>query len=678
MRTIAIIQARMGSTRLPGKVLKLIENKYAIELLLARLSKSRELDEIIVAISKSKQNNKLQGVVESLGYRCIKGSENNVLNRYYESAKLANADIIVRITGDCPLVDAVLVDEAIQSYKKVDVDYLSNNDPVSFPDGLDIEIMSFTALEKANNEANTEYDREHVTPYIRNSGFFTKKSIVNDVDLSSKRWTLDEAEDLTVITNIFKYFSPNIFFDWTQILELEQTQPRLFQDNKNIKNNEGATMGTGQKLYKRAKKVIPGGNMLLSKRPEMFLPEKWPAYFSKSKGCKVWDLDGKEYIDMSIMGIGTNILGYGHPEVDESVIGTVKSGNMSTLNCPEEVYLAEKLIELHPWADMVRFARSGGEINAIAVRIARAFTCRDKIAICGYHGWHDWYLSTNLNNDKSLDGHLLPGLQPKGVPRGLIDTTLAFEYNNIEQLEQLIKDNNGEIAAIIMEVSRNEKPQENYLQKVRDLATENNIVLIFDECTSGFRETLGGLHKKYKVYPDIAIFAKALGNGYAISACIGRQKIMQAAQKTFISSTFWTERIGPTAALKTLEVMEKEESWKQISATGRSVSSSWKELADKYSLRINTWGLPALSGFTFDSPDALAYKTLITQEMLKKGYLASNSIYACIDHTKEVVDGYFAVLDPIFSIIKECESNNLDVNSLIDGSICHNGFKRLN
>jgi glutamate-1-semialdehyde 2,1-aminomutase len=149
--------------------------------------------------------------------------------------------------------------------------------------------------------------------------------------------------------------------------------------------------------------------MLLSKRAEMFLPDQWPAYFSKAKGCKVWDLDGKEYIDMSIMGIGTNTLGYGHPEVDEAVHQTVTAGNMSTFNCPEEVYLAERLVELHPWADMVRLARSGGEANAVAIRIARAASGRDKVAICGYHGWHDWYLAANLGRRAESGGTFAAG-----------------------------------------------------------------------------------------------------------------------------------------------------------------------------------------------------------------------------------------------------------------------------
>jgi len=677
MKIVALVQARMGSTRLPGKVLKSIVNKPMIGLLLARLSQSSELDEIVVAASEESKNDKLQSIVESLGYRCTRGSEKNVLNRFYESAKFIGADVIVRITGDCPLIDSTLVDECIKNYKNSNVDYFSNINPATYPDGLDIEVMSFESIERANNETDSDFDREHVTPYIRNSDSFSKSSMQHAEDLSAQRWSVDEPEDLVVVTNVFKHFSPNIHFNWHQVLELKKLKPNLFLENQQIKNNEGATMGTGQKLYKRAKRVIPGGNMLLSKRPEMFLPEKWPSYFSRAKGCKVWDLDGNEYIDMSIMGIGTNTLGYGHPEVDEAVMKTVKDGNMSTFNCPEEVYLAEKLVEIHPWADMVRFARAGGEVNSIAVRIARASTGRDKIAICGYHGWHDWYLSTNLNSDKNLDGHLLPGLQPNGVPRGLTGTTLPFSYNDIGQLEQLIKDNKGEIAAIKMEVSRNEGPKDNYLQKVRDLATENNIILIFDECTSGFRETFGGLHKKYDVEPDLAIFAKALGNGYAISACIGRQEFMQAAQQTFISSTFWTERVGPTAALKTLEVMEREKSWQAITQIGNNISSQWKSLADKYELEISTWGLPALSGYTFNLPNALSYKTLITQEMLKKGYLAANSVYACTEHKQELVDGYFAELDPIFATIKECEEG-LDVNSLLDGPICHSGFKRLN
>lgn len=434
-------------------------------------------------------------------------------------------------------------------------------------------------------------------------------------------------------------------------------------------------MGTGQKLWKRAKQVIPGGNMLLSKRAEMFLPEQWPAYFSKAKGCKVWDLDGREYTDMSIMGIGTNILGYGHPEVDAAVHQTVDAGNMSTFNCPEEVYLAEKLVELHPWADMVRLARTGGEANAVAIRIARAASGKDKVAVCGYHGWHDWYLSANLGDDENLAGHLLPGLEPRGVPQNLRGTVFPFNYNNYAELEALV--NAQDIGVIKMEVVRNRGPEDNFLQKVRKLATDRGIVLIFDECTSGFRQTFGGLHKMYGVEPDMAMFGKAMGNGYAITATIGRREVMEAAQSTFISSTFWTERIGPSAALKTLEVMERLQSWDTITQTGLQIRQDWQRLADKHGLKIDHWGLPALTGFTFQSPDALAYKTLVTQEMLAKGYLAGNSVYVCTEHTPELVEGFFQALDPVFGLVKECEEGR-DVMTLLKGPVCHGGFKRLN
>ena len=433
-------------------------------------------------------------------------------------------------------------------------------------------------------------------------------------------------------------------------------------------------MGKGQKLYLKAKSIIAGGNMLLSKRPEMFLPNQWPSYFSKTKGSKVWDLEGREYID-TLMMPGTNILGYNHPEVDEAVMKIIKDGNMSTLNAPEEVELAEQLINLHPWAEMVRFARSGGEANSIAIRIARAASGKDNVAFCGYHGWHDWYLASNLADSNGLDGHLLPGLSPNGVPRNLKGSVHPFEYNDFDTLESLVTSKN--IGVIKMEVFRNKEPENNFLEKVRKLATDKNIVLVFDECTSGFRKSFGGLHKIYGVEPDMAMFGKALGNGYAVTAVIGRKEMMKAAESTFISSTFWTERIGSAAGIATLKVMEREKSWESITETGEMITKQWKELAKEFDLSITTTGLAALTGFSFKSSNSLAYKTFITQEMLKAGYLAATAFYTSTSHTREIVSGYFAALKPIFAIIKECEEGR-DIMSLLEGPIAHNGFKRLN
>jgi glutamate-1-semialdehyde 2,1-aminomutase len=433
---------------------------------------------------------------------------------------------------------------------------------------------------------------------------------------------------------------------------------------------------TGQKLYEKAKTLIPGGTMLLSKRPEMFLPDNWPSYFSKAKGSVVWDLDGNEYIDMSIMGIGTNTLGYGHDAIDNAVSEVIAKGNMSTLNCPEEVYLAEKLIEINPWADMVRYTRTGGEGNAVAVRIARAASGRDNVAICGYHGWHDWYLASNLGSDDILAGHLLSGLDTSGVPKSLKNTIFPFHYNNFEELKNIVSNHN--IGTIKMEVTRNFGPENNFLQKVRDLATENNIVLIFDECTSGFRETYGGIFNKYDVYPDITIFSKTIGNGYALTAVVGKRSIMEAAQKTFISSTFWTERIGPAAAMKTLEVMKSIESWKIITEKGNKMRLGWLKIAEENKLNISIAGIPALSTFSFQSVDALKYKTYITQEMLKKGFLASTNFYAAVTHSDEFFDKYFYNLNNIFIDISKCVKGEKNIDEMLDGPICHSGFQRLN
>jgi glutamate-1-semialdehyde 2,1-aminomutase len=675
MKIVAIVQARMGSTRLPNKVMKPIGGIPMIELLLSRLSRARELDQIIVATSVDVRNQPLVEHVQKLGYACEQGSENDVLDRFVQAARKHKAEIVVRITGDCPLVDPVLVDEVIKCFKTANVSYFSNTNPPTYPDGLDIEVCTFKALEQANRETDKSFDHEHVTPYLREPGRFSTAAMQHSEDLSGLRWTVDEPADFAVIEKVFQHFLPRTDFSWGEVLSLQQQQPEMFYINQHLIRNEGAEMGTGQKLWKRAKQIIPGGNMLLSKRAEMFLPDQWPAYFSKTKGCKVWDLDGNEYIDMSIMGIGTNILGYSNQEVDDAVRKTIDAGNMSTFNCPEEVYLAEKLIEIHPWAQMARLARSGGEANAIAIRIARAASGKDKVAICGYHGWHDWYLSANLGDDKNLAGHLLPGLAPNGVPQNLRGTVFPFNYNNYAELEALV--NAQDIGVIKMEVVRNMGPEDNFLHKVRKLATERGIVLIFDECTSGFRETFGGLHKKYGVEPDMAMFGKALGNGYGITATIGKREVMEAAQTTFISSTFWTERIGPTAALKTLEVMERTKSWETITQTGLNIRQGWQKLADKHGLKIDHWGLPALTGFTFQSTNALAYKTLITQEMLDKGYLAGNSVYVCTEHTPEVIESFFTTLDPVFALIKECDEGR-DVMSLLKGPVCHGGFKRLN
>ena len=432
----------------------------------------------------------------------------------------------------------------------------------------------------------------------------------------------------------------------------------------------------GQLLFRRARLIIPGGTQLLSKRPEMFLPEQWPSYYSRAKGAEVWDLDSNNYIDMSYMGIGACILGYADPDVDSAVKAAISSGSICTLNCPEEVELAELLCEIHPWADMVRYARTGGEAMAVAVRIARAKTRRDKIIFCGYHGWHDWYLAANLGEEDVLDSHLLPGLEPAGVPRCLRNTVFAFHYNKIDELKAIITQHIDEIAAIVVEPIRNHEPNPGFLEEVREIATSVKAVLIFDEVSSGWRLATGGAHLLYGVTPDIAVFAKAMSNGYPMAAIIGIGDVMQAAQDSFISSTYWTERIGPTSALATIRKHQLYNVSKHLLAIGKSIQSGWRLTADKYGLQISVSGIPALAHFEFSYENSQAIRTLFTQEMLGKGFLASNAFYASFAHQDHHVEGYLKALDDTFAFIARAIKGN-KVEKLLSGPVAHSGFHRL-
>ena len=432
----------------------------------------------------------------------------------------------------------------------------------------------------------------------------------------------------------------------------------------------------GQILYRRAQRRIPGGVQLLSKRPEMLLPDQWPPYYERAKGVEVWDLDGRQHVDMSYCGIGACVLGFADPDVDEAVVAAIRTGSMSTLNCREEMELADLLCELHPWADMVRFARGGGEAMAVAVRIARAATGREKVAFCGYHGWHDWYLAANLGVGDVLDGHLLPGLDPAGVPRSLSGTAYAFRYNRIDELRAIVTQNAGDIAAVVMEPVRNQEPDPGFLEAIREIATACGAVLIFDEVTSGWRLNPGGVHLRYGVVPDIAVFAKAMSNGYPMAAVVGRGDVMRAAERTFISSTYWTERIGPTAALATIGKFLRCDVAGRLIDVGRKVRRHWENAAARAGVRITVTGIPPLSHFTFDYPSAQAIRTLFTQLMLGRGFLATNAFYATYAHQSSHIEEYASAVDDAFGVIAEAIACN-EVEKRLNGPVAHVGFHRL-
>ena len=429
-------------------------------------------------------------------------------------------------------------------------------------------------------------------------------------------------------------------------------------------------------MQERAESRIPGMTQLLSKRPDMFSQGVWPGYYSKAKGVEVWDLDGNRYIDMSIAGIGANVLGYADPDVDNAVRMAIDTGTSCSLNCPEEVDLADLLCEIHPWAEKVRFARTGGESMTIAVRIARAYTGKDTVAFCGYHGWHDWYLSANLGTENALGEHLLPGLSPKGVPKGLEGTSLPFRYNRIEELEAIVEREGKSLAAIVMEPIRSEQPLPGFFDRVRAIADEIKAVLIIDEISAGFRINSGGAHLVLGIKPDMAVFSKALGNGYPIAAIIGKGEVMDAAQSTFISSTYWTERIGPTAGIATIKKHQKVNAGKHLMDIGIKIQRGWQDCADKNGLVIDIGGIPPLSHFSFNGDNPMAIKAYFVQLMLERGFLASTLFYAMYAHQDEHVISYLRAVDEAFyEVFTAKQKETLDI--MLKGEPASQGFTRL-
>ncbi|MDB4141643.1 aminotransferase class III-fold pyridoxal phosphate-dependent enzyme [Candidatus Pelagibacter sp.] len=667
MSNYAIIQARLNSTRLPDKVLKKIGNFYALEILIKRLKESKKIDRIIIATNKKSKKIKYFAKKHNLDF--FEGSDKNVLKRYYDCSKKFNFKIndnIIRITGDCPFVDSKIIDKGLTLINNQDLHLVSNTQKTTYPDGLDFCIFKSRLLKNAHNKAKSDHDKEHVTPYIYRMKNLKKLDLKDNEDFSHIRLTLDTSNDLEFLNLIFKKIKSNIFFTYNDLKKClikltkeEKKKYEIFFNSKKIRNI-GSEMSEGYKLWINAKDKIPGGNMFLSKRPDFFLPLGWPTYYVKAKGCLVTDIENKSYYDMSAMGVGTCLLGYANSKIDKKVKKKIENGVVSTLNSVEDIELADFLLKLNPWAQMVKYTRSGGEALALSVRIARAYTGRQRILFCGYHGWHDWYLAANLSNQNNLNKFLMPNLKIKGVPGDLKNSAIPFKMNDYENFKKILKKN--KIACVIMEVERNEKPKINFLKKIRKITELNDVPLIFDECTSGFRETNTGIFKKFNIEPDIAMYGKSIANGYAFSALVGKRKIMKMSNKTFASSTMWSEGVGPTAALATLKEMNRIKSWQVISKLGEYIKKQWLYLGKKHNLKIRVYGISSIPKFEIISKDFNLYKSFLTKKMLDKGFLTTTYIFISIAHKKWIINKYLNALDGVFKEISKHEHKMLNIN----------------
>ncbi len=655
-RVVAIVQARMGSTRLPGKVLAEIAGKPMLWHVAQRVRRAKAVHDVVVATTDCAADDPVVAFCQREKIPVFRGSENDVLDRYYRAAQAHGAGAIVRITADCPFIDPDIIDRVVGAYLDGDAEYVSNTLTHTFPDGLDTEVFSMAALETAWKEATRKPEREHVTPYLKLSGRFAVRNVHAEPDdpPPNLRLTVDEPADLEFTRSLYAALDGNVAFSISDLAKLLQKRPELAVLNRGIVRNQGyykslisekpiaatdRSLAASQRLKEEARRLIPSYSQTFSKGPTQFVQGVSPVFLARARGSHVWDVDDNEYIDYS-MALGPVILGHADPDVNRAIAQQMENGYAFSLPHPLEVELAKVLVDLIPCAEMVRFAKNGSDVTAGAVRAARAFTGREMIAFCGYHGWQDWYIGATTRN--------------KGVPAGVRQLVAGFEYNNLASLERIFTENRGKVAAVIMEPVGVVAPQEGFLQQVKDLAHREGALLIFDEVITGFRMALGGAQEYFKVTPDLGCFGKAMGNGYPIAAVVGRRDVMEIFDEVFFSFTFGGDALGLAAALATIRALRERNVIERIWELGERLRDGYNTLArelglDRYTSCI---GYPPRTVINFKDDSGaewLALKSLFQQEVIKRGVLCAGYHMLCASHSagdiEHALRAYRAALD---------------------------------
>ena len=653
----------MGSTRLPGKTLADLAGKPLLQHLVERIQRSPVLDDVMIATTTLTRDDVLAEFAERFGLKCYRGSEDDVLDRMYQAARQFDVDTIVRVTPDCPLLDHKVMDRVILAYTAGDYDYVSNTLRYTYPDGLDVEIFSSAALERTWKNTELVSDREHVTPYMRNSGLFRTFNVASPVDLSHHKWSVDTAEEFAFVTSVFDELSDEQnMFDMEDVISLLEKRSDLMSAAHQGIVNEGyyrslandppvpvrsLPVSNSAELKERARKLIPSYTQTFSKGPTQFVQGMAPVFLSRGEGSHTWDVDGNEYVDQ-MMALGPVILGHNYPRVNEAVTRQMQDGVLLSLPHPIELELAERLEEIIPCAEMVRFGKNGSDATSGAVRASRAYTGRDIIACCGYHGWQDWFIGTTTRD--------------KGVPAAVQELTIPFKYNDIGSLQRIFDNFPGQVAAVIMEPVGVVEPEHGFLAGVRELASKNGAVLVFDEIITGFRLSLGGAQEHYGIIPDLACFGKAMANGYPLSAVVGCRDIMEEFDEVFFSFTNGGETLSLAASMATIDEMQDHDVIGHLWAQGKKLKDGYNVLAKHFGIDQVTScvGLPPHSIMTFESHngiDSLVVKSLFQQECLRRGVLTAgyhNPSYSLndtdVDYTLRV---YRSVLEILGQAISE-------------------------
>jgi len=660
LNVVAIIQARMGSTRLPGKILADIEGRPMLWHIANRVRRATTVRRLVIATSTARSDDVVGEFCRAHEIACFRGSETDLLDRYYRAARESAADTVVRVTSDCPLIDPQVIDRIVSVFFAEKCDYATNTIRYTYPDGLDTEVFSFAALESAWRQAARPADREHVTPFLKTSGLFRVCNVENEIDLSKRnlRWTVDEPSDLEFARAVYARLRRRGVFGYRDVVRLQEEEPDLHQINDGRICNEGyykslvaesaisprrQVLTRSRELKARAERLIPSCTQTFSKGPTQFVQGVAPVFLARGQGSHVWDVDANEYIDYP-MGLGPVILGHNYPEVTEAVQRQLQEGSAFSLPHPLEVEVAELLSEIIPCAEMVRFGKNGSDVTSAAVRVARAYTGRDLIACCGYHGWQDWYIGTTTRSN--------------GVPKPVQALTVTFEYNNIQSLRRLFAEHPQRIAAVIMEPIGIQEPTDNFLQEVRTLAQEEGALLVFDEVVTGFRVAVGGAQEYFGVTPDLACVGKAMGNGFPISAIVGRRDVMELFDEVFFSFTFGGEAISLAAAKATIEVLRGKKVIPHLWEQGQRLKDGYRVFAAEHGITDFTHclGLPPHTVTVFrneQGQESLEMKSLFMQECLKRGVLFSGVQNTCFSHSPADIDTTLRVYNAAMKILAD-------------------------
>ncbi len=667
MSVFAFIQARCSSSRFPQKVLKPLSNQPMILFQIERVQRASFIDQIVLLTSTDVSDNPLEQLCQENDILYFRGSLDNVIERFYKAQLQFPCNHIVRLTGDCPLIDPILIDQVIETHLQQQNDYTSNCLEPTYPDGLDVEIFTANALNKAMKNAYLFSEKEHVTPFIyKHPEQFKVQTIYNQSNESHYRLTVDHPKDYIFIQKIVaKLQANNMHFGFAEILKLLKSEPKLSSEQAHYARNEGYqyslrkdTMTSyryqqSEQWLKHAEHSIPTGSQTFSKSPNQ-LPFGVSPYFAESaQGAYLNDIDGNQYLDF-VNALAAITLGYNHPIVTEAVNAQLKKGTIFSLNNRLEAEVAEYICTMVPCAEQVRFAKNGSDATSAAIRLARAETARDFIACCGYHGWHDWYIATTTKN--------------AGIPKRVQDLSVSFQYNNISSLQKLIDQYPQQIAAVILEPMNLEFPQNNFLSQVKTLCRQHDIVLIFDETVTGFRFDNGGAQAYFEVTPDLATFGKGIANGYPLSVVCGSKELMQGMSEIFFSGTFGGECLSLAAAKTVLELLSQSPILQEIAQTGSYLYEQVNTLLEKKQANeiFSIQGHPSWSFFiskSFEDLSIFEIKSFYMQECFEQGIFSLGSHNLSHAHTftdiDKLIKTYEILIDKIQAYGQHGDKNKL-------------------